>query len=411
MDVIFTCHDASYGGAARSLLTQAIDARAGGHAVTVYVPFGAWLIDELLAADVTVVQAPFPWVLADPADVEHDGERRHDATRSVVDAIAYWRSWCSRVQPAHGSVVVNIGLVHPFGAIAADVWGLPCLWHPTEYGWHDFGLEPLWGERQDYLDLVTQSATAVLVYSSHMAGELAPEHPDVRVIRTPFELPAPAPVNDSGALCVAVVGAVTAAKGQLALVEAAALVGAALPVRYLLRGSGHPTYLTAVRARIAATPGLAEQFTIESAVDGVDAAWRGVDIAVITSRREAFGRVGAEAMARGIPLLHADTPASAEIYGPREVSGALAFAADDPTALADAITEVVTSPALRARMRSHHRAWAADSFSPATAQELLLRLLADVAAAGRAPGADAALKNWLALAGLAADQAGARPPA
>lgn len=398
MNVVFVCHDASTGETARSLLAMAQAARSAGHAVAAYLPAGARLIEELRAVGIAVVLTPLPWVLVDPGEVRDDEGRRSDATTTVLDAVAYWRSWCQRARPPHGSVVVNVGFVHPWGAVAAAEWGLPCLWSATEFGWHDLGLEPLWGGRQDYRDLVSRSATTVLVTTSYMAGELVPGHADVRVVSPTTEGRAIVRREASRPLCVAVVAAITVAHQNLLLAEAATLVESGLPVRFLLRGPADPTYLSAVSTRVAAVPGLSQRLTIEATeVDGSDDAWLGVDIAVVTSDREAFGRVGAEAMGRGIPLVYAETPTSAQVYGPHGTSGAMAFSPGSSADLAAAIRAVATSPRLRARMRRRHRKWASTRFSPSAASTLFTSALTDVAARGQNPAAGAALDSWLTL--------------
>jgi glycosyltransferase involved in cell wall biosynthesis len=93
-----------------------------------------------------------------------------------------------------------------------------------------------------------------------------------------------------------------------------------------------------------AGPGL----RLEEKVADVREAYSGLDIVVCPSLRESFGRVVAEAMLNGIPVVASDLPPLRDLLGSDE-AGVL-VAPGDVDAIADAVRLLASEPALRARL-------------------------------------------------------------
>ena len=88
-------------------------------------------------------------------------------------------------------------------------------------------------------------------------------------------------------------------------------------------------------------------------VTDVRTAYGALDIVLCPSRQEAFGRVAAEAMLNGLPVVASDIPAYQEVVGHDQ--GGLLFAPGDAEAAASAICRLVDDPALRRRLGSQAR--------------------------------------------------------
>lgn len=90
--------------------------------------------------------------------------------------------------------------------------------------------------------------------------------------------------------------------------------------------------------------------------DDLALAYRGAGVFVFPSRYEGFGLPILEAMASGVPVVHADTSALPETAG----GAAIAFPADDDAALAAILTRLRGDAAERARLTALGLARAAD---------------------------------------------------
>jgi glycosyltransferase involved in cell wall biosynthesis len=156
-------------------------------------------------------------------------------------------------------------------------------------------------------------------------------------VRREFGIPADAPV-------VGIVGHLQAWKGQLLVVDAVARARARCPeLRCLIVGGVHrlgEEYGRQVRERIAAE-GLTRDVILTGARRDVPACMDAMDVVIHSSmRREPFGRVMIEAMARGRPVI------APRFGGPREIvvdgETGLLVEPRDAGALADAIVALVT---------------------------------------------------------------------
>ncbi|MFG2052888.1 glycosyltransferase family 4 protein [Micromonospora sp. NPDC048930] len=153
-------------------------------------------------------------------------------------------------------------------------------------------------------------------------------------------------------LCVA---AVTPLKGQDVLAAALARV-ADLDWTCDCVGalSRDPAFVDRLRRQLA-DASLAERVRLSGPRVGaaLDAAYGGADLLVLPSRRETYGMVVTEALARGLPVLGSDTCGLPETlgYAPDGSRPGLLVPPGDPEALADALRRWLTRPRLRARLR------------------------------------------------------------
>jgi phosphatidyl-myo-inositol alpha-mannosyltransferase len=85
----------------------------------------------------------------------------------------------------------------------------------------------------------------------------------------------------------------------------------------------------------------------------VRVAYRETDIVLCPSREESFGRIAAEAMMNGIPVVASDIPAYRDLIG--ESGAGLLFPLDDPAAAAEAIHRLVDDEGLRERLGERGR--------------------------------------------------------
>ena len=172
--------------------------------------------------------------------------------------------------------------------------------------------------------------------------------------------PAPTAPGTDGASRLLCVGAVTPTKGQDLLVEALAAVPD-LPWTCDLVGSlrRDPAYAAAVELAVE-RHGLGDRLRMPGPRTGARLAadYAAADLVVLPSRRESYGMVLTEALARGIPVLATAVGGVPQTVG-RDPDGrvpGLLVAPDDAGALASAVRRWWSEPDLRAGLRRAARA-------------------------------------------------------
>ena len=196
---------------------------------------------------------------------------------------------------------------------------------------------------------VLSAADAVITTSAWSRRRLLEAHtlPAERVhVAEPGVEPAalaPGSASGGGLLCVA---AVIPGKGHDVLLDGLATL-TDLSWHCVCIGTleRDPAFADAVRGR-----GLAEFAGPRTGAE-LDRAYAAADLLVLPSRREAYGMVVTEALARGLPVVASDVGGVREALG----GGGLLVPPDDPAALATALRAWLTDGALRERLRAAAR--------------------------------------------------------
>lgn len=130
------------------------------------------------------------------------------------------------------------------------------------------------------------------------------------------------------------------------LFEAAArLIGQGRPVRLILTlTEDSPENVRVIQRAKAAGLGAVLENAGEADAAEISALYDSLDIFAFPSLVESFGFPLVEAMAKGLPIVAADTPSNREVAG----DGALFFPSADAQALAATLGELIDNPALRA---------------------------------------------------------------
>lgn len=217
------------------------------------------------------------------------------------------------------------------------------------------------GDRAAALDALerqtVREAFAVVATSPWARRRLIGLHrldPDRVHVVEPGTDPAPRAVGGDGTrlLCLA---SITPRKGHDLLAEALATVSD-LPWSCVCVGSlrRDPGHVARVRSLIA-RHGLDGRLTLAGALPGaeLDRLFDETDLLVLPSRRETFGMVVTEALARGVPVLTTAVDALPETLGQAPGGGVpgLLVPPGDVPALADALRRWLTQPRLRERLR------------------------------------------------------------
>ena len=183
-------------------------------------------------------------------------------------------------------------------------------------------------------------------------------------------------------------GRLTEWKGQRVLIEAARLLhdGGDIPaLRVVLAGAtqGREAYEGELR-RMIGEAGLSDVVHLAGAWDDMPAAYLWSDVAVSASTRpEAFGRVGVEAMACGRPVVASAHGGSLETV--EDGATGLLVPPGDAGRLADALLSLAADPARRAAMGDAGAAHVRTRFSTEAMTDATLRVYRDLLSGGHVP--------------------------
>jgi len=203
------------------------------------------------------------------------------------------------------------------------------------------------------------AARAVVVTSPHTAALLR-RHYDVAPERIVVALPgtdprpfAPCAGNPPLLLTVATL---TRRKAHDVLITALAQLRE-LPwqARWVGGDRFDPAWSKALRDQVAAA-GLGERITFVGERDDLATEYQQADLFVLPSRFEGYGMVFSEALAAGLPLVGTTAGALPEVIP--DTAGIL-VPPDDSAALAQALSHLLTTPALRRRLQQGARTAAA----------------------------------------------------
>ena len=211
-----------------------------------------------------------------------------------------------------------------------------------------------------------------IVHGRALADELADLDPGRPIAIVPHGIsPLPEPLPPPPAPSVLLFGRLEQYKGVEVLVDAMRLVWMRRPeVRLVVAGTGDAARLVPQDERIS----LLQQYIPEAAVDGLFAA---ASLVVLPYTQASQSGVGAQALARGIPVVVSDAGALADLA----IDPSYVVAAGSDRALADAIlAHVDDSPETRQAVLRHAR----DHLSWRHAAELTVDVYRNVLAARRA---------------------------
>jgi len=203
-----------------------------------------------------------------------------------------------------------------------------------------------------------RAAATVVATSPWTARRIRTLHGLAAHVVVPGVDPAPAALAAAAGTRLLCVGSVTPTKGQDLLVEALARVADRdWTCRLVGPLTRDPAHVAAVRALVD-RHGLADRVALAGPCTGadLDATYAQADLLVLPSRREAFGMVVTEALARGIPVLAVAVDGVPETLADAAVAGLLVDPAGDPAeALAGALRCWLDDADLRRTARARAR--------------------------------------------------------
>lgn len=320
--ILFLCHDGKIYGSQKSLQLLVEHLPRDKYEIFVSFSRGGPLVEAFQAmADVTVLSHPRiqgvkhsqrPWFkrIGDVATTLLNAGRALSLARTIR---------AHRIDLVHTNSLVSFE-----GAIAAKLAGVPHVWHIREL-FEDYNprFQLILGKALTKA-LVHHFSHQVVCISHYVRGqftpyvERSPSHYPVlyNAIPCPESLPETSP-QASEQLNLVYTGRISDGKRFQDIIDAFCILKAqwqeALPFRLLVYGEFiDPAFERMVRTKMQEA-NLGEHFQLLGYRDNLDACLQGMDLLLMPSSTEAFGRTMLEAMVRGIPVLAARSGAPLEV--------------------------------------------------------------------------------------------------
>ena len=340
MRVFVFAHSAGWGGAERSLLFTLNGLVQRGFEIQVAVPReGPW-IEQAKQCGIESIVFPHKWWAA--------------AERSGVPGLARvamnqlrLRAATKLVQQFFPHVIYSNTVVIPMGAMTAQKLGLPHVWHLREYGFADHGLRfalgwkraAQWMRRSGSL-YVTNSRALGTYYQKWLPID------DVHVATQGLDITGLQNLSQStlpvGQRYFVSAGSLVPGKGhELAIHGFSHIAHDYQEVALRIVGTGPTRYASHLRD-IVDRLGLSERVSFAGYRDDLPGILRGAHAVIVASSSEAFGRVTAESMILGTPVIGAASGGTVELL---EDGAGYLFQERDPVSLATRLVEVLEDDA------------------------------------------------------------------
>ena len=327
--------------------------------INVVLPSNKGLVDYYESLGCAVYQVPYASFY-----VGYPAQKWKYIPKLFVSGLRYWFGRIVAVSILNLQLNMNeIDLIHvnesrcDFGALLAQKYKKPLIWHIREFGGADYKCFSL---RKNYIEYMNQVAVCFPVISEAVRRKWIKKGIDekklVRIYNGVDEEPFVKKVH------FVLSGSLYPTKGQEELVNAIHL----LPKEYRIKahfyiiGDGNKAYIRHLKEKLEkyGNEGL---FSFLGYQKNLVRMLECYDCGLMCSNSEGFGRVTIEYMMAGLPVIAADTGANPELIVEKE--NGLLYQKGNPQSLADCIVWMIEHPAERQRMGSWAREYAARNYS------------------------------------------------
>jgi len=376
MKICFISHSAGKGGAERSLL-ELIDAlrEQGVTNIFVLLPSPGPLIQDLEDRCVVYRVIPYRWWMGKSSPLWKRMVRTLWNFGMVLPVVRELRRWRCDIACTN-TITVCVG------AFAAKLLGLPHVWYIHEFGREGLGLTFDLGERLS-LRFLNHLSTVCIANSHAVAQKYGQYLPPakLRVVYQAVTVPEGVPcreeamTTEDGIRC-AVVGALHEGKRQEDAIRAVGfLVQQGVPVKLYIVGEGDAQYRSFLQ-NLVYENGLENYVVFLGYTDNPFPIMKSVDVLLMCSQNEAFGRVTVEAMKLGKPVIGARSGGTIELI--RDGFNGFLYTVGDSFELAEKIRFLYEHPEVRLTMGKNAREWATKRFTRENYGREILKVFREV---------------------------------
>lgn len=350
MNILFVSHETVFGGATLSLLGMIDELKKENNVYVLVRQKRGPFIEQLRSKNVSVIYAKYySWLI--PQSRRGIKGKIVNLLHRVACGINYiqglrLRKEVQRIQP---DIIHSNTSVINMGAILSELYHIPHIWHIREFGEEDFGLSCVFSEKYRYRfmerhsdRIICVSRTLLEKYSSHISNEkLVCIYNGVS-----FEPYKVRQYVNKSKYNLLISGRLSEAKGQIDAMKA---------LSYLKRkGISHLMLHLAGGGNIGFYRNMAEKLNIKDQVkfyghiNYLTELREKMDIELICSKKEAFGRVTVEAMGSGVPVIGANSGGTVELIKNKETG--LLYCQGDYRDLSEKICQFIENAEYRKKI-------------------------------------------------------------
>lgn len=269
-----------------------------------------------------------------------------------------------RIRP---DLVLTNTLTIGASAIASRWRGIPHVWYVQEFGREDHGFHFDLGCRLTYF-LMNKLSRRIVVHSTAVQKHLEKQIPSHKICLVRYAVEVPDQVlaapRQEDVFRLILVGRLVPTKGQDQAIRAVSLlVSKGLPVHLVLLGAAPDPEYHALLQTLVQSLGLANHVDFAGFSNDPFPRVSFSDVALMCSRNEACGRVTAEAMKLGKPVIGANTAGTAELI--QDGFSGLLYEPGDVEDLSRKIEMLYHNGDLRRELGRNAREWSNSTFTPA----------------------------------------------
>lgn len=341
--VLFVTNYKQLYGANHSLLQMILELREKGVVPTVLLPPEDTLPDNDLEVELDCHGIPY---VETPVRLDKHRDWKKVVANYFLAIICREKAYAA-VRDLGFDLIHSNSSTMSVGAYIARKLKKPHIWHLREFGDLDYGLKTPFGK---WFQKKIYGGNNTFIAISKKIKEHYKKFIGLQKIKLVYNGIKPSPkrvpeLKDRVDFCI--VGLIHPQKGHMELLEAANELVNSRNIRNIhinIIGSGYQPYIDSLSKYIKDMK-LTEYVTMLGRRNDVPELLTKMDVGVMASSHEAFGRVTVEYMMAGLPVIASDGGANTEIIE-NEVSG-LIYKSGDPQSLADKMALLASDSDLR----------------------------------------------------------------
>jgi glycosyltransferase involved in cell wall biosynthesis len=284
-----------------------------------------------------------------------------------------------RIKP---DVVLSNTVSAPAGAIAAYILSIPHVWYIHEFVEEDHGMSFSFGKKFS-LRIINRFSKRILFNSKKVSENFSKyfDSEKASILYYVVEVPQESIIKeqnsdlDPTALKLGLFGRKVPSKGQeLAIRAQTILKKKGLNTQLWLVGSG-PAYFEEELKGLSLSLGLADSVKFVSFLESPLKLMSQMDVLLMCSRFEAFGRVTIEAMKLGVPVIGSDSGATSELV--EDNFNGFLFKPNNAQDLAEKIERLVEAES-RKTLGINAKKWATETFNKQKHGRELLKVFEEI---------------------------------